>query len=163
MKFLCLYKPSRKEGTPPTQSNMEEMGKLIEDGFKTGWLVATEGCLPSALGARVRLANGNYTVTDGPFTESKELVAGFAIIQAKSKEEAIEHTRRFLKIAGDGETEIRQMLVRRVDQQKCGNRGCFDGDRAPPIGGRGRSDSSRGYLLVGKPLGFLTDLNREVP
>jgi len=52
MKFLCLYKPSRKEGTPPSQSNMEEMGKLIEDGFKTGWLVATEGCLPSALGAR---------------------------------------------------------------------------------------------------------------
>ena len=110
MKFLCLYKPSRKEGTPPTQSNMEEMGKLIEDGFKTGWLVATEGCLPSALGARVRLANGNYSVTDGPFTESKELVAGFAIIQAKSKEEAIEHTRRFLKIAGDGETEIRQVF-----------------------------------------------------
>ena len=110
MKFLCLYKPSRKEGTPPTQSNMEEMGKLIEDGFKTGWLVATEGCLPSALGARVRLANGNYTVTDGPLTESKELVAGFAIIQAKSKKEAIEHTRRFLKIAGDGETEIRQVF-----------------------------------------------------
>ena len=110
MKFLCLYKPSREEGAPPTQENMVEMVRLVEDGFKSGWLLATEGCLPSALGARVRLDKGNYIVTDGPFAETKELVAGFAIIQANSKEEAIEHTRRFLKIAGDGETEIRQVF-----------------------------------------------------
>jgi hypothetical protein len=72
-------------------------------------LLATEGCLPSALGARVRLAGGKFTVTDGPFTEAKELIGGFALIHARSKEEAIEHTRNFLKIAGDGETEIRQV------------------------------------------------------
>ena len=110
MKFLCLYKPSKPEGTPPTQREMDEMGKLIEEGMKSGSLLATEGCLPSAKGARVRLSGGKYTVTDGPFTESKELVAGFALIRAKSKEDAIEQTKNFLKVAGDGETEIRQIF-----------------------------------------------------
>jgi hypothetical protein len=88
---------------------MAEMGKLVEEGLKSGTLLATEGCLPSALGARVRLSGGKFTVTDGPFTESKELVAGFALIKAKSKEDAIEQTKHFLKTAGDGETEIRQV------------------------------------------------------
>jgi hypothetical protein len=110
MKFLCLYKPSKPEGTPPSQREMDEMGKLIEEGMKSGSLLATEGCLPSAKGARVRLSGGKYTVTDGPFTESKELVAGFALIRAKSKEDAIEQTKNFLKVAGDGETEIRQIF-----------------------------------------------------
>jgi hypothetical protein len=109
MKFLCMYKPARAEGTPPRQEEMSEMGKLIEDGMKSGWLLSTEGCLPSALGARVRLSGGKITVTDGPFTESKEIVGGFALIKADSKAEAIELTRRFLKVAGDGETEIRQI------------------------------------------------------
>jgi hypothetical protein len=85
------------------------MGQLIEEMTKAGVLLATEGCLPSALGARVRRSNGKLTVTDGPFTESKELIAGFALIQASSKEEAVELTKRFLEIAGDGESEIRQI------------------------------------------------------
>lgn len=110
MKFLCLYKPARTEGTPPTQQEMERMGKLVDDGFKSGRLLATEGCLPSAKGARVRLAGGKLTVVDGPFVESKELVGGFALIQAASKAEAIEYTKQFLQIAGDGETEIRQIF-----------------------------------------------------
>jgi hypothetical protein len=110
MKFLCLYKPAKPEGTPPTQEEMAEMGKLIDDQMKSGVLLATEGCLPSAKGARVRLAGGKFTVKDGPFTESKEIVGGFALIRANSKDEAIEHTKRFLKIAGDGETEIRQVF-----------------------------------------------------
>ena len=109
MRFLCLYKSSKPEGTPPTEREMAEMGKLVEEGMKSGTLLATEGCLPSALGARVRLSGGKFTVTDGPFTESKELVAGFALIKAKSKEDAIEQTKHFLKTAGDGETEIRQV------------------------------------------------------
>jgi hypothetical protein len=115
MKFLCIYKPSKPEGTPPTQQHMEKMGKLIEDMTKNGSLVATEGCLPSALGARVRLADGKYLVTDGPFTESKEVVGGFAIIQAKSKAEAIELTKNFLQVAGEGETEIRQIYEPGMD------------------------------------------------
>ena len=85
------------------------MGKLIEDGFKSGWLLATEGCLPSALGARVRRSGDKITVTDGPFTESKEIIGGFALIRASSKQEAIELTKRFLDVAGDGESEIRQI------------------------------------------------------
>jgi hypothetical protein len=109
MKFLCIYKPGKPEGTPASPNEMTEMGKLIEDMTKSGALIATEGCLPSALGARVRLSGGAYTVTDGPFTEAKETVGGFALIRASSKEEAIELTKRFLKVAGDGETEIRQV------------------------------------------------------
>src|SRR5258707_10908260 len=108
MKFLTMYK-SPERNTPPSQEEMPKMGKLIEEGFKAGWLVATEGCLPSALGARVRRSGEKFTVTDGPFTEAKELIGGFALIQARSKQEAIEYTKHFLKIAGDGETEIRQV------------------------------------------------------
>lgn len=109
MKFLCLYKPAKAEGTPPSQNEMTEMGKLIEEGMKSGWLLATEGCLPSSKGARVRLSGGKFSVTDGPFTEAKEIVGGFALIKAKSKEEAVQLTKDFLKIAGDGESEIRQV------------------------------------------------------
>jgi hypothetical protein len=109
MKFLCIYKPAKAEGTPPSQDEMSRMGKLIEDGFKAGWLLATEGCLPSALGARVRRTGGKFTVKDGPFTEAKEIIGGFALIKAQSKEEMIELTKRFLDVAGDGETEIRQI------------------------------------------------------
>jgi hypothetical protein len=110
MRFLCIYKPAKPEGPPPTQAEMERMGKLIEESFKSGKLLATEGCLPSALGARVRKTNGQFKVTDGPFAESKEIVGGFAIIQAESKEEAIQITKDFLNVAGDGETEIRQIF-----------------------------------------------------
>ncbi len=110
MRFLCLYKSSKQEGVPPTQQEMAEMGKLVEDWTKSGVLLASEGCLPSAKGARVRLSGGKFTVTDGPFTEAKEVVGGFALIQAKSKPEAIEIIKKFLKVAGDGESEIRQVF-----------------------------------------------------
>ena len=108
MRFLSIYK-SPERNTPPTQEEMEKMGKLIEEGMRAGWLLGTEGCLPSALGARVRLANGNITVTDGPFTESKEVVGGFAILQANSKEEALQLVREFLRVVGKGECELRQL------------------------------------------------------
>ena len=109
MKFLCLYKPSKPEGAPPTPHDVEKMGKLIEEGMKAGTLLATEGCMPSAKGARVRLSQGKFTVVDGPFSEAKEIVGGFALIRANSKEEISEQTKQFLQIAGDGETEIRQI------------------------------------------------------
>ncbi len=110
MRFLCVYRPSRPEGTPPTREHVAEMGKLIEEMVSAGVLLATEGCQPSAKGARIRQADGKVTVTDGPFTETKELIAGFALIQVKSKAEAIEWTKRFLRVAGDGESEIRQIF-----------------------------------------------------
>jgi hypothetical protein len=108
MKFLSIYKTVERN-TPPSQEEMSKMGKLIEEGMKAGWLVSTEGCLPSALGARVRLSNSKLTVTDGPFTEAKELVGGFAILRVNSKEEAIELAKKFLPVAGDGECELRQI------------------------------------------------------
>ena len=77
MRFLCIYKPAKAEGAPPTPEMMETMGKFIEQSFKEGFLLSTEGCLPSALGARVRSTGGRYIVTDGPFTETKEIVGGF--------------------------------------------------------------------------------------
>ncbi len=109
MKFLSIYKTAER-GVPPTQEEMAKMGKLVEEGMKAGWLLATEGCLPSALGARVRSSNGKLSVTDGPFTESKEVVGGFAILQANSKAEAIQLAKDFLQVAGDGECEIRQIF-----------------------------------------------------
>jgi hypothetical protein len=107
MRYLCLYKPDKKEGVPPSQQEIARMGEFIEEIKKAGVLLATEGCAPSAKGARVRLSDGKFSVTDGPFTEAKELVAGFALIQTKTKEEAVEWTKRFLKVAGDGESEVR--------------------------------------------------------
>lgn len=107
MRYLCLYKPAKAEGVPPTRQEMTEMGNLIEDMTRAGTLLSTEGCQPSSKGARVRMSRGNFTVTDGPFAEAKELIGGLAIIQAESKAEAIELAKRFLKVAGDGETEIR--------------------------------------------------------
>jgi len=108
MKFLSVYK-SVERGVPPTQEEMDKMGKLIEQEMRAGTLLATEGCLPSALGARVRMSGGKVTVTDGPFTEAKEVIGGFAILQANSKAEAIEMTKRFLEVAGEGECELRQV------------------------------------------------------
>ena len=110
MRFLSIYK-SAETNTPPSAEHMETMQKLVEDGMKAGTLLATEGCLPSALGARVRMSAGKVTVTDGPFAESKEVIGGFALLQANSKEEAIELARQFLAVAGEGECEIRQLFT----------------------------------------------------
>jgi hypothetical protein len=108
MRFLSIYK-SAERATPPTPEEMATMGKMVEDGMKAGWLLATEGCLPSKLGARVRRSSSKITVTDGPFTESAEVVGGFAIFKVESKEEAVELARQFLKAVGDGECELRQL------------------------------------------------------
>lgn len=108
MKFLSMYKTVERN-TPPSQEEMAAMGKLIEEGMKKGWLLATEGCLPTALGARVRRSGDKLSVTDGPFTEAKEVVGGFAILKANSKGEAIQLAKDFLRVAGEGECEIRQI------------------------------------------------------
>ena len=120
MKFLSMYK-SVERNTPPTAEEMAAMGKLIEEGMKAGWLLATEGCLPSALSARVRRSGGNVTVTDGPFTEAKEVVGGFAILKADSKEEAIQLATDFLKVVGEGECELRPIYEHDSGEQSCLN------------------------------------------
>jgi hypothetical protein len=113
MRYLALYKPadaqSVESGVPPTPEEMARMGQLIEDGFRSGVLLATEGCQPSAKGARVRLSGGTFTVTDGPFAEAREIIGGLAILKVGSKEEAIAECKRFLEVAGDGVSEIWQL------------------------------------------------------
>jgi hypothetical protein len=108
MRFLSIYKAVEREA-PPTSEEMCAMGKLIEEGMKAGWLLSTEGCLPTAMGARVRRSDGKVTVTDGPFAETREVVGGFAILKASSKEEAIELAKTFLSHVGHGECELRQL------------------------------------------------------
>jgi hypothetical protein len=107
MRYLCLYKPGTENDRPPTEQEMAGMGALIQEMTKAGVLLATEGCLPSSKGFRVRIDGSKFIVTDGPFPETKELVAGFALIQVKSKAEAVEWTKRFLTTAGAGESEVR--------------------------------------------------------
>ena len=108
MRFLSIYK-TVETNELPTPEHIAEMGRLMAEMMAAGKLIATEGCLPSATGARVRRAGVKVTVTDGPFTESKELIAGFALLEASSKEEALALTKRFLAVAGDGECEVRQI------------------------------------------------------
>jgi hypothetical protein len=112
MKFLLVSLPDEKAArTPPSPEFLAEMTKFIQAEMKSGVLLATGGLLPiSQGGARVRSSGGKFTVVDGPYTESKELIAGFAIVQVKSREEAIEASRRFYKIGGDGEGTIQQIL-----------------------------------------------------
>ena len=97
MKFLSIYKTVERN-TPPTEQEMATMGKLIEQGLKEGSLLATEGCLPSKLGARVRRSGSNISVTDGPFTESKEVVGGYALVETKTREEALALAREFMEL-----------------------------------------------------------------
>ena len=104
MRFLTFYK-SVETNVPPSPEKMARMGQFVEEMTRSGVVVATGGCIPSATGARVRLSGGKLTVTDGPFTESKELVAGYWIIQAKSLEEAVEWAKR-APSTPDQETEI---------------------------------------------------------
>lgn len=108
MRFLTIYRAPEASMTGCTK-NFVEMGRLIEEMTKAGVLLATEGCQPTAKGARVRREGDRITVTDGPFTESKEVVGGFALLQCETKAEAIAWAKRFLFVAGDGESEIRQL------------------------------------------------------
>jgi hypothetical protein len=106
-----LFRPadiaSVEAGVPPTPEMMARMGDLIQRKIHEGKLLSTEGCGATRQGAKVRLSNGKLSVTDGPFSEAKELIAGFAMFRVNSKQEAIAEAREFLDIAGDGEVEIR--------------------------------------------------------
>jgi hypothetical protein len=109
MQFLMMYRPDRNEDVPPSPECMAELGKNCQEMAEAGVLVMSAGLHPSAKGARVRLSGGEISVTDGPFAEAKEVIAGINLITAESKQEAIELAKRLIKLAGDGETEIRQV------------------------------------------------------
>ncbi|MDQ1047950.1 YciI family protein [Streptomyces sp. V4I2] len=99
-RYLSLVKvdESTAPAEGPSPELMQRMGELIEEMTKAGVLLDTAGLTPTEQGNRVRWEGGQLSVTDGPFTESKEVVGGYAIIQAKDKAEAIEWTKRFLKV-----------------------------------------------------------------
>jgi hypothetical protein len=111
MQFLTFFTPApAAQPGPPSQEYMDQMNKLIEESMKSGELVATGGLTPLKDGARVVQATGKVTITDGPFIESTEIIGGFAILELPSKEAAIESSRKFLKVAGDGYVTIRPLM-----------------------------------------------------
>ncbi|MCS6288678.1 MAG: hypothetical protein H8K10_06830 [Nitrospira sp.] len=115
MRFIGMVKSAENAGPPP-RALMDAMAKLCEEGIKEGTLIETTGLFPSAAGARIRLVGGKLTVTDGPFMEAKEVVGGYAVLDVKSREEAVEQTLRFMQLhkehwpSWEGETEIRQIF-----------------------------------------------------
>lgn len=118
MRFMMMVKGNREyeAGAPPKPELMMAMAKLTEEGMKAGYLLETGGLLPSAMGAMLRLDDGKISVTDGPFPETKEVVGGYAIVRANSKEEAIGYGKRFLEVHREVlgsscqiETELRQL------------------------------------------------------
>lgn len=112
MKFLSMIRIDEKSGQKPSQKLMDDMGKLMEEMTRTGALVRTAGLSPTAEGVRVRSRHGKLSVTDGPFQETKEVIGGYAILEAKSMKEAIELTKRFLAVHGDEwdiECEVRPL------------------------------------------------------
>jgi len=113
MRYLSMIKVDETTGQKPSEQLMRDMGKLMEEMTREGVLVRTAGLRPTAEGVRVRLRKGGALSTvDGPFTETKEVIGGFAIIEAKSLTHAIELTKRFLKVHGDTwdiECEVRPL------------------------------------------------------
>jgi hypothetical protein len=105
MRYLMMSKAS---DTAPDENLYVEMGKFVEEMTAAGVLLATGGLEPG--GVRVTSSGDEITVTDGPFSEAKEVVVGFALVEVRSREEAIELTRRFRKIVGDGESVIQQVF-----------------------------------------------------
>ena len=119
MRFMMIVKadPSFEAGQPPNPALLAAIGELSEKQTKSGVLIQSGGLLPSANGARVRVSGGRMTVTDGPFAETKELIGGFAILEAASKAEAIRLGKEFMQLhvdvlgqSYDGTLEVRQMF-----------------------------------------------------
>ena len=109
MRFISIFthEPTNR---PPTEAEMATMGKLIEEGMKAGWLIATEGVNFGSTGVRLhKKQGGKVVVTDGPFAETKEVIGGYALLKAASKDEVVELTRRFLDVVGQGTCEIHQL------------------------------------------------------
>jgi hypothetical protein len=130
MRFMVMVKADQnyEAGVPPSPGLIAAIGKLTEEMMRAGVVLETGGLLPSATGARIRVAGGKLSVTDGPFTETKDLIGGYAIIQADSKAEAIEHAKQFMQVHVDvlgpsyeGECEVRQMFGDTGEHQPCGS------------------------------------------
>ena len=112
MRFMGLLKADKdsEASVPPSPELMERMGRFIEEISAAGVLLATDGLQPSSKGKRIRLSGGKFTVTDGPFTEAKELIASYAIFEVKTMDEAVAWAKKFLSVLGEGECEIRPIF-----------------------------------------------------
>jgi len=111
MRFLSMVRIT-ENGQQPTERLMQEMGKLVQEMSKSGALVSTAGLTPTSEGKRLRWNRGKLSISDGPFPETKEVVGGYAILEAPSMKEAVEITKRFLAIHGDEwnvECEVRPL------------------------------------------------------
>jgi hypothetical protein len=110
MRFVSIYRPTKVSACGPSPENIQAMMAFVNEAVRAGVLLATEGFGPStASDFKVRMTNGDISTTDGPFAETKEIIGGFAIMQVKSRKELVDWTRRFMKLAGDGECEIHQL------------------------------------------------------
>jgi hypothetical protein len=119
MRFLSMIRINENAGLRPSEQLMADMGKLMQELTEAGVLIDTAGLRPTAEGARVRLRNGKLKVVDGPFTESKEVIGGYALLRAESMEEAVELAKRFLRVHGD-EWDV-ECEVRAIDDSPgCG-------------------------------------------
>jgi hypothetical protein len=112
MKFMLMFKPETNPppGVHPCRKDLPAMRQLMMELKEAGILLATEGLQGSETGARIHHGGGRFVVTDGPFAEAKELIAGFAIVNVSSKQEAIDIARRFLDVAGEGVREVLQVI-----------------------------------------------------
>jgi hypothetical protein len=109
MRFLgyTLADESTLPTEPPSPELFERMGRFVEDATKAGVIVATGGIAPTSAGAKISLKDGNYTVVDGPFVEAKEIVGGWALMECRDLPEAVEWSKRFLAVLGEGEVRVR--------------------------------------------------------
>jgi hypothetical protein len=114
MRFMMIVKHAENQGPPPKEL-MDAIGKLSEEAAKDGTMLGNGGLTPTATGARVRLSGGNIKVIDGPFSEAKEIIGGYAQFELKSRQEAIDGAVEFMELhkkywpGWEGETEVRQM------------------------------------------------------
>lgn len=109
MKFLMTY-AADPNAAPPSPEKMAEIGRLTAEMMQKGVVLMTGGLQRPSRGTHVRFSGGKFSVTDGPFPETKELIDGFALIQAKSRQEALELASDFMKVAGDGTGEVLQVF-----------------------------------------------------
>lgn len=112
MRFLSLVRVNESAGKKPDQRLIDDMTQLMKEMTAGGTLLDTAGLCPTSEGKRVRLSHGKQTISDGPFTESREVIGGYALLQADSMEHALQLTQRFLGVHGDGwevECELRQV------------------------------------------------------
>lgn len=109
MRILSILTHNPETMRQPGPEDFEKMGRLIDEMKQNGVLIDTGGVMPGAIDFRVSRKNGKDTITDGPFTESKEVVGGFALFEVSSKEEALEWIRRFLDLVGDATCELHEV------------------------------------------------------